>query len=146
MEEDINEDSSLNPSTTKKRGKGVGMSLLIGTSIALLGGFVVAKKPEVELVSSKHKNPTRFALRALGWATFLTVAGAGAIGGAVCWYLDVWNIPEFSTKMRQVVPPIFQAIDNRFPKTVLRYQFGILKPKKSEIQVPSDSEYESKLE
>ena len=112
----------------KKLKRGFGTFLWLGTSVALIGGFVVAKKPEESMISPEYEPPTRFALRALRWATFLTLSSAFLVGGAVCWYLDVRNIPEFSVRMQQIVSPIFSSIDRRFPKTVLHHQYGVLHP------------------
>ncbi|KAI6654797.1 hypothetical protein LOD99_2676 [Oopsacas minuta] len=121
-------DEAVSPE--KKGGRGLGIFLLVGTSVALFGGFVVAKKPEEQIVSPEYEPPTKFALRALKWATLLTLSGAGLIGGAVCWYLDVRNIPEFSVRMNQIISPIFKSIDRNFPKTVLNHQYGVLNPNK----------------
>ena len=99
----------------KKRNRGIGVFLFVGTSVALFGGFIVANKPE-HLISSEYELPTKFALRALRWATLLTLSSAALVGGAVCRYLDVASIPEFSLRMKQIVSPIFASIDKRFPK------------------------------
>ena len=124
----------------KKRNRGIGMFLFIGTSVALFGGFIVAKKPEEHLISSEHEPPTKFALRALRWATLLTLSSAALVGGAVSWYLDVASIPEFSLRMKQIVSPISASIDKRFPKTVLNHQYGVLNPaNKMEFQESEDS-------
>ena len=112
----------------KKRNRGIGVFIFLCTSVTLLGGFVVAKKPEEHLISPEFEPPTKFALRALKWATLLTLSSAALVGGAVSWYLDVGNIPEFSVRMRQIVTPIFTSIDKRFPKTVLTHQYGVLHP------------------
>lgn len=127
-------DQEIKESDKKETGRGRGIFLFVGTSVALFGGFLVTKRTEEQLVSPEFEPPTKFALRALKWATLLSLSGAGLLCGGVCWYLDVWSIPEFSTRMNQMVPPIFQSIDSRFPKTILKHQYGVLNPNKPQSQ------------
>ena len=121
-------DQATKESDKKNGGRGRGVFLFVGASFALFGGFLVTKRTENRLVSPKYEPPTKFVLRALKWATLLSLSGAGLLCGGVCWYLDVWSIPEFSTRMNQIMPPIYKSLDNRFPKTILKHQYGMLNP------------------
>ena len=97
----------------------------------------------------KNWSPHNVAMRALGIGT-LVACGSCALGtAATFWYFDVSTAQEFSHKMKIVIPPKFQALQNvvRGPLESFKNGLGSLfGTKESSVKEEQEQEQEQEQE